>query len=80
MGQEYFLPLEEEWLRHQEDFSEAYLSAADGVVARTEMLLSATPRHEEGTTSSSLIRFRFLWRRCRTSSTIANRHGVMNKT
>src|SRR5262245_37761466 len=33
------VPREEGWLRHQEDFGEAYLSAADGVVARTEYYL-----------------------------------------
>jgi len=34
---ERYSPLREEgWLRHQEDFGDTYLSAADGVVAHTE--------------------------------------------
>ena len=35
----YSPPREEGWLRHQENFGEAHLSAADGVVALTEMYL-----------------------------------------
>ena len=49
-------PREEGWLRHQENFGEAYLSAADGVVAHTEdfgasdhpVRFASTPPHEEG--------------------------------
>src|SRR5262249_14405121 len=33
------VPREEGWLRHQEDVGQAYLSAADWVVARTEYYL-----------------------------------------
>ena len=55
-------------MRHQENIDEAHLSAADGVVARTEIWLvsdhpgrsPSTPPHEEGTTSDSLTRLRFL--------------------
>src|SRR5215813_3596326 len=53
------VPREEGWLRHQENFGEAHLSAADGGVAHTENLLvsdhpvrsAATPPHEEGNIS-----------------------------
>jgi len=49
-------PREEGRLRHQEIFGEAVLSAADGVVAHTEVFgvsdhpgrSAATPPHEEG--------------------------------
>jgi len=34
---------EEGWLRHQENFGEAHLSAADGVVARTELCIVERP-------------------------------------
>jgi len=33
LGTGYSPPREEGWLRHQENFGEAYLSAADGLVA-----------------------------------------------
>ena len=33
LGQAHSPPREEGWLRHQENFGEAHLSAADGVVA-----------------------------------------------
>ena len=50
-------PREEGWLRHQEIFGAALLSAADGVVAHTEVFgasdhpvrFASTPPHEEGT-------------------------------
>ena len=35
-GRAYSPPREEGWLRHQENFGAAHLSAADGVVAHTE--------------------------------------------
>src|SRR5262245_2596356 len=55
-GQRYSPPREEGWLRHQENFGEAHLSAADGVVAHTDNWLesdhpgrsAATPPREEG--------------------------------
>jgi len=52
----YSPPREEGWLRHKENFGEAHLNAADGVVTRTEVGLvsdhpgrfAASPPHEEG--------------------------------
>src|SRR5512138_410515 len=37
LGQVYSPPHEEGWLRHQENFGEANLNAADGVVAHKHM-------------------------------------------
>ena len=56
MGERYSPPREERWLRHKEDFGEAHLSAADGVVAHKYSCgvsdhpgrFAATPPHEEG--------------------------------
>ncbi len=46
-------PREEGWLRHQENFGEAYLSAADGVVTRNdEWLVSDHPGRCRGHPSS----------------------------
>src|SRR5215813_6789659 len=49
-------PREEGWLRHQENFGEAHLSAADGVVAHKRCFgvsnhpgrFASTPLHKEG--------------------------------
>src|SRR5262245_39052301 len=50
---EYSPPHEEGWLRHQENFGEAHLSAADGVVAHTERrLVRAHPGRCSGHPSS----------------------------
>jgi hypothetical protein len=56
VGWAYSPPREEGWLPHQENFGEAHLSAADGVVAHNYSCgvsdhpgrFAATPPREEG--------------------------------
>ena len=56
-------PREEGWLRHQENFGEAHLSAADGVVAHNPIFgvsdhpgrFASTPPHEEGNAPSPIL-------------------------